>query len=380
MSNLETALIGAAEAGIITRNQADTLFSYLRERNVPLDPAEGMAASSGTREDDVNPLEDTEAPRFVRGFHDILITIGIIVLLVGLRGLFSIYVQLPVIIVLVEILVRRQRLALPAVVLTLWLVYWIGTVVVAHHALGDFDGLSALAAGMLMLLPFPPLLGLFYWRYRVPLSLAAVLLSLFALAVTGIFYLIGVPFLIGGVSDPAHPQGASPFLTLCILFGAALAMFAVAMYFDLKDPRRVTRNSDVAFWMHLATAPALLYTTIMLVFWLQIDKAGADPGLLFPSLDNYSRAPVIVAIVLILMFVGVIIDRRAFVTSGLVSLGVAIVSILRQSQAQVDTAGFAALLLVGLFVLMIGVGWPHLRRAIVGRLPLGIQTKLPALR
>jgi hypothetical protein len=380
MSNLETALSSAADAGIITRSQADTLFSYLSERQVLLDPAVQTAAFSGVREETSNPLEDTEAPRFVRGFHDILITIGIVVLLAGLRGLAPIYVQLPVIIALAEILVRRQRLALPAVALTFALVHWIGAVIVERYALGTFSGFNPMAAAFLMVLPFPPLLGLFYWRYKVPLCLAILLLSLFALAVIAIFYVIGIPFLMGGVQNRADATGASPLLTLCILFSAALTMFVAAMYFDLTDPRRITRRSDVAFWMHLATAPALLYTTVMLVFWLQIGRAGTDPVALLPGLDSYSQAPIIVGIVLVLMLVGVIIDRRAFVTSGLVSLGVAIVSILRQSHAQFDTAGFAALLLVGLFVLVIGVGWPYLRRAIVGRLPLAMQEKLPTLR
>jgi MFS family permease len=381
MSDLQTALQSAADEGIITKNQAEMLFPYLVERTV----FEGQSAARGElsadrRGNTENPLEDSEAPRFVRGFHDILITIGILVLLAGLRGLFPVYVELPVILLLAEILIRRQRLALPAVVLSLALVHWIGVLVTTRLGLGDFAGLSPLATAFFAALPFPPLLALFYWRYRVPLSLATVLLSLLALLVIGVFYVIGVPFLVGGVRDPSNTDNGSLLLSLCILFGAALAMFAVAMYFDLKDPQRVTRRSDVAFWLHLATAPALLYTTIMLVFWLRLGGINSDPLLLNVGANAYSQAPLIVGIVLILMLVGVIIDRRAFVTSGLISLGVAIVSILRQSHAEFDTAGFAALLIVGLFVLIIGVGWPYLRRAIVGRLPSAMQARLPALR
>ena len=48
------------------------------------------------------------------------------------------------------------------------------------------------------------------------------------------------------------------------LYGAvglvfAVALFSLAMQFDLADRLRVTRRSDVAFWLHLAAAPALLY-------------------------------------------------------------------------------------------------------------------------
>jgi hypothetical protein len=36
--------------------------------------------------------------------------------------------------------------------------------------------------------------------------------------------------------------------------------FAAAMYFDLKDPQRVTRYSACGFWLHIAAAPALVNT------------------------------------------------------------------------------------------------------------------------
>ncbi len=67
---------------------------------------------------------DTETPRFVRGFHDVLITIGVAVALGGLWGLAALYAVLPAIIVLSEILVRRQRLALLTVSLTIALFCW----------------------------------------------------------------------------------------------------------------------------------------------------------------------------------------------------------------------------------------------------------------
>jgi hypothetical protein len=379
MSDLKTALQSAATDGIISEDQAERLFPYLAERHVVAGPVATADTLSGARDGELpNPLEDSESPRFIRGFHDILITIGIIVLLVGLRGLFSAYAQLPAIIVLAEILVRRQRLALPAVVLSVALCQWIGTLGMSIQGLGSLAGMSPLVSLFFAVLPFPPLLALFYWRYRVPLSLAMLLLSLFVLAVIGLFYVTGIPFLIGGMGQASDAASVRPLLALCILFGAALAMFAVAMYFDLSDPQRVTRRSDVAFWLHLATAPALLYTAILLAFWLRLGVSDSD--LLRLDMDTYSQAPIVVGIVLVLMFVGIVIDRRAFVTSGLISLGVAIVSILRQGNAEIGTAGFAALLIVGIFVLIIGVGWPHLRRAVVGRLPLGMRVRLPALR
>ena len=57
----------------------------------------------------------------MRGFHDILITVGIVVLLLGLGTLVNFLGVLPAIIVLAEWFVRRQRLALPAFTLTIML-------------------------------------------------------------------------------------------------------------------------------------------------------------------------------------------------------------------------------------------------------------------
>ena len=372
MSDLKTALEGAAGEGIISPDQAIRLLPYLTERNIGVGAPAIRSGLSQPRETDLaNPLEDSEAPRFIRGFHDVLITIGIIVLLAGLWGLTSFLGPLPAIIILAEILVRRQRLALPAVALTIALAQWIIIVSVVYLGPAD-DGRSLMVDWMVMTLPFPPLFALFYWRYRVPLSLAMLLFSLFALLLAAIFYIIG---LATGVPNVVL---AYPLLSICILFAGALGTFAVAMYFDLRDPQRVTRRSDVAFWLHLATAPALLYSANLLAFMLEFGNDSA----VFTNIQNgsYVQAATIVVIVAIMMLIGLIIDRRAFVAAGLLSLGVAIGTILRQNNAGLDKVSFIVLMIVGLVVLVIGVGWPHLRRATVRLLPLSMQGRLPALR
>ena len=137
--------------------------------------------------------------------------------------------------------------------------------------------------------------------------------------------------------------------------------------------------ADVAFWLHLATAPALLYTAILLIFQIE---AGNSDTFFFTGIEHggYPQALIIVAVVVIMMLIGLIIDRRAFVTAGLMSLGVAIGAILRQNNAGLDKVSFIVLMIVGLIVLVIGVGWPHLRRTVVRLLPASVQGRLPALR
>ncbi|TIX88511.1 hypothetical protein [Rhizobium sp. P44RR-XXIV] len=374
MSDLKIALDEAAGEGIISSDQAARLLPYLSDRNIGALAVTG-ALSELRSTDAPNPLEETEAPRFVRGFHDVLITIGIVVLLVGLWGVANHSVSLLAIGILAEILVRRQRLALPAVVLTIALVNWLIQTMIGY--IGTMPSLFAdfTHGAIVLVAPFPIMLALFYWRYRVPLSLALLLFSLFGLLLAAVFYAVGSVL---GSSDVLTDY---PLLTLVILFAAALGSFALAMRFDLSDPQRRTRRSDVAFWLHLVTAPALLYSTILLVLRLQL----ANSGVVFTNLTNvffggYLQAFTVLAVVLVMMLIGLIIDRRAFVTAGLVSLGLATGAILRHNEAGLDKIGFLVLMIVGLVVLVIGIGWADLRRIVVRRLPLSIQGKLPILR
>lgn len=63
-----------------------------------------------------------------------------------------------------------------------------------------------------------------------------------------------------------------PHVAATILLVAALAVFALAMRYDISDPHRLTLRSDIAFWLHLAAAPALLYA--MLGFIVTFGQGG----------------------------------------------------------------------------------------------------------
>lgn len=350
MNEVKTALSRAAIDGVITAEQADRLVSYFAP--VTTTPADEMP--------------DTETPRFIRGFHDVLITIGVIIALTGITGIASIFVTLPAIVVLAEILVRRQRLALPAVALTIATV--IATVMLTV-TLMDGSFLEALAPAPRALVTLSPLvvtLALFAWRYRVPMALAGLFLTLSAMVLAAVFWGLGALLGTPDVFDDRHG------LAVTILFVAALLLFTLAMRYDLSDPRRETRRSDIAFWLHLVTAPALLSATLSL--FLRGDSAVP----FFVSTQTlWQAAGIIIPVVFLLMAIGVIIDRRAFVTSGLASLIAALVALLRHGQLQADNTIFLSLFLVGLLVLTIGVGWRALRRRAVGLLPAPVRNALP---
>jgi hypothetical protein len=258
--------------------------------------------------------------------------------------------------------VRRQRLALPAVALTIALVCWIGIVM----AFAIPDSLKVWQQGTVAIqyaAVFPVLLGLYYLRYRVPLSLALCIMTALGLLLTVVFRLMQA-----ASGDPEFPFNA-PTLLSGIFVVCALGLFLTALYFDLGDRLRKTTRSDIAFWLHLGAAPALLYSTISLFSF------GAG---WFDIAENVSiKTPVVVVTVAILMLIGLVIDRRAFVTSGLLSLGLAIYGIFRQGNATIDTYLFTTLVVVGTIVLVIGTGWMPLRRLVLRALPPAMSERLP---
>ncbi|MBB4291166.1 hypothetical protein GGE16_003225 [Rhizobium leguminosarum] len=355
MTELRSILDEAARQGLISPEAGGRLLPFLIERGVAVAEAQPAIAAEGPA------WSDTETPRFVRGFHDVLITIGVIVALVGLWGLAPLYAVPPAIIVLSEILVRRQRLALPAVSLTIALFCWIFLLmsrVFTPWTSQIGADLTQFVAG------FPILLGVYYARYRVPLALALAIMSTLAFVLTLLLRL--VQWLSG---DPAFFVDHLALLAGISLV-CALGLFATALYFDLGDRLRRTTRSDIAFWLHLGAAPALLYSTVSLL------SVGAS-GRIFDLANMSARTPVVVATVAALMLIGLVIDRRAFVTSGLLSLGVAIFSVFRQGSATVDTYIYTTLIVVGAIVLIIGTGWMPLRRQVLRALPSAIANKLP---
>lgn len=358
---LKAALHSASREGLLHSDRLDELERHIAQA-LGLHPmnAEGADAPAML----LQTPDDTEAPRFIRGFHDVLISIGVVILLVGLAGLGSIFAVAPAIVVLSEILVKRQRLALPAVVLTVATAIWsISTSTGFLH--GIISGNDHLEAALNVSL-LPPLLGLYAWRYRVPLSVSLFLVSLLA---------VGALLVAAGLAAAFGTDNillSRPLLTLSLLSALAIGLFIVAMCYDLADRQRVTRKADIAFWLHLVTAPVLLYSGSA---WIGYLRRGSLLDVMPGTWEGYLAGPVIV-LVLVLMFIGIVIDRRAFVTSGLIALIAAVGSMVRSQQWSSDLI-FVAPTFVGAVVLLIGVGWQWLRVRIMRLLPVIISSRLP---
>jgi hypothetical protein len=297
--------------------------------------------------------QDDEKLRFIGGFGDIFVTLGI-----GLAWMCAVTAALSWL--LAEFFTRKRRMALPSIALVLSFVgsaFWpFGFFFVFATALPEalprkifsffphvifwLDASSALAA--------TGLAALHYWRFRVPITIAAGAATASTAALA--FALALFPDL------SLHIRSA-----LVIAFG--LAAFLAAMRFDMADPERLTRKTDIAFWLHLLAAPLIVQP---LIFGFLGGVANLDTP----------RALGILAIFLGLGLVAIIIDRRAFLVLALAYAGFALGALIHRSGVQHEIIP-ATLLALGVFVLAISAFWRPLRYAALRLLPAALTRRLP---
>jgi hypothetical protein len=187
-----------------------------------------------------------------------------------------------------------------------------------------------------------------YYRFRVPITIA-----------------VGVAALVGaGASGLAAiaPDWVERHIAIVILiFG--LAVFVLAMRFDLSDPARITRRTDIAFWLHMLAAPMIVHPMIVELL--------ADSSTMTPA-----TAASVLGIFLVLGIVAVIIDRRALLVSGLAYAGYASATIFKTAGLEGHTMP-ATLLALGAFILLLSAGWRPVRTGLLKLLPANLAQKLP---
>jgi hypothetical protein len=353
-------LTAGVERGIITTEQAERLRALESSR----EPLEFVASP------------DDEQLRFLSGFSDIFVTIGL-ALFLGATGYlswkFSGAVGMWIVIavaawLLAEFFTRVRRMALPSIVLLI--VFAFAVFMGAGQSLGagivpdprhfplarpglvanilglDVTQISALGgAAFLTVL----LTGVHYTRFQVPITIAAGCAALTGTVVAVAFGLM--------------PE-LSPTATSVVIFVCGVAVFALAMRFDMTDRERLTRRTDIAFWLHLLAAPLIVHSLIR-------GLIGANTVGLGPE-----SAGVIMIVFLTLSFVAVLIDRRAMLVSGLTYAGIAFWTLIRQAGLSDMTTPFTILAL-GSFVLLLSAGWRPLRAAILNILPTALTHRLP---
>lgn len=332
----------AVAQGIITSDQARRLRA--------------LAEGPTLLREELTADPDDERFRLIGGFNDVFVTIGVGLLVAALFALASVlefrigFAALAMIAAwaLSEVFSRRMRLALPSIALA-----------VMFAGAGSFLGVYAgqILAGLsddVLGTAFPIFAGIgaavaafvHVRRFHVPVDWAIVALGLSYAGAHAI--LLAAP-------------GFSPAL-LYSLIGALI--FAAAIRVDASDRERLTRRSDIAFWLHLVAAPMVVHRGLQLL-------VGNSDGM------GTGQALAVLVVFVLLGLVAIIIDRRALLVSGLTYAGVALGYLISQGVAR-DMGLSLTLLGLAIVVLGLSAGWRSLRRAILPLLPLGsLRNSIP---
>jgi hypothetical protein len=308
------------------------------------------------------PAVDEEHFRLLTGFNDIFVSIAAALILGAVGWLAGmIFAPLGGAAVaaaswgLAEYFTRRRRMALPSLLLLLGFVggvfatslTWIGKGGVVPDKFGEAGGLALSAA-------LAAIAAYLHWRrFKVPITVAAGVVAAVATALS---------LLLGFI--PAAQNLLSP-----LLLAGGLAVFALALRWDMSDRNRTTRRADVAFWLHLSAAPLIVHPAFALL--------GLLPGGIFqPEEAGLGRAAAVIAIYVGLALVALAIDRRALLVSGLSYVLYAMSALFRAAGSLSASLALTALV-IGSALLLLSAYWHPARKLVLARLPETVRAKLP---
>ncbi|MDF2179484.1 hypothetical protein P2G88_14615 [Aliiglaciecola sp. CAU 1673] len=292
--------------------------------------------------------QDEENFRLITGFNDIFVVIACALVLASIGWLtqhtghfagslaFSAAAW-----GLAEFFVLRRRMALPAIGL---LLAFLGGLFATPLMMASTPHPQwFMLSGLLTAIG-----GWLHWRrFHVPVTVAA--------GVAGAGFAVFAMLAANRMISPDWIEAA--------LFACGLLVFAVAMYWDSSDKERITRRSDVAFWLHLLAAPLLVHPIFSAL------------GILSGSADLNSMV-IVLAVYLVLGLVSIAVDRRALMVS---ALGYVIYALsnLFDTFGMVQ-ANFAMTgLVIGSVLLLLSAFWHQARQVVVNVLPLPLRSHLP---
>ena len=324
------------------------------------------------------PLVDEEHFRLISGFNDIFVSIAAAILLfavgwigqsighslgltVGDNGPNALA---PAAVAatawgLALFFTGKRRMALPSILLLLAFVG--GVFAASGFAIASIFGPDrfnndTLASGLMMAASAAIAAGAawFHWRrFHVPITVAAGAAAVAGLVIALLTAALG--------NDIANMR--SIVLGFVLLLG--IGMFLFAMRWDSSDPARVTRRSDVAFWLHLLAAPMIVHPVFSLL-GLNDGNASIGEGL------------VVILLYIVLGVTAVAIDRRALLVSALAYVLFALQSLFRQFGAVQLNVALTALV-IGSALLLLSAFWHQARQVVVSPLPDALRARLPNL-
>ena len=305
-----------------------------------------------------SPSVDEENFKLLSGFNDIFVVVTSLLLLISVSWIIpeSLYSSFVITLLswgLAEFFVKIRKMSLPAIVL---FITFIGSFFMGIGKIIDSNQFFInISENTLMLSTiFTAFAAFIHWkRFAVPITVAV------GIATMIIFTL---SLVISSMENIEHIKDAldyAPYLIL--LFG--IVTFFIAMVWDSSDTKRITNNSDVAFWLHLLAAPLIVHSTFTLL----------------GVFDSQSGMEIIFAIVIfyiLLSILSIIIDRRAFMVSSLLYVLYAINTLF--STYGMNNNSFAITgILIAFTLLMLSGYWSKARSILLKFLPEFIQKKVP---
>ena len=354
----------AIAAGVISADAANALRAYV----------EGQRTIA---------IPDEEQFRLITGFNDIFVSIAAAILLFAVgwigqsigqaTGLFisdhgeigpSFLAPLAIAITswgLALFFTARRRMALPSILLLLAFVG--GVLATSAFALVEIIGpdrfnndnqlLAATVGGISTAIA--AIAAWLHWRrFHVPITVAAG-----AAAIAGLFLAIVV-----GIVQPGDNESAKN-LILGFVLVLGIGMFLFAMWWDASDRARLTRRSDVAFWLHLLAAPMIAHP-IFALLGVTSGNVGTAEGLL------------VVGLYILFGLTALAVDRRALLVSALAYVLYALTELFKRFGAVELNIALTALV-IGSALLLLSAYWHQARRLVVKQLPANLQARLPNL-
>jgi len=348
----------AVASGAITAKAADALRAYVETQRVA--------------------IPDEEQFRLITGFNDIFVSIAAAILLfavgwigqsLGQSAGLSIEADGPSFVGplfvaatawgLALFFTAKRRMALPSILLLLAFV--IGVFATSAFGLilavgpdkvndnNQLGGILAAVSGAIA----AAAAWLHWRRFHVPITIAAG-------AAAAASIVVG---LVVAVLGPNAEVAKNVILGIVLVLGIGIFLFA--MWWDASDRARLTRRSDVAFWLHLLAAPMIVHP-IFTLLGLNDGHATIGEGL------------VVILLYVALGLTALAIDRRALLVSALAYVLFAMQQLFRQFGAVELNVALTALV-IGSALLLLSAFWHQARAAIVRPLPESLKDRLPIL-
>lgn len=331
----------------------DDLRAAVRAGTISEAQAASISALADARRGVRENIDGLDEPfELFRGFNEIFIVVGMGILASGWFGLTAIAMGLNQNLSSTGMIYGLIGMAFTAALARYFTLK--RRMVAPSIALAILFGMSALqtTASLLVVMFDPGTWGwallaatglmLVYWRiFHVPFAMFLIGAGVFTSA------LILTAAQTGGIDDPRDifllsADGSFAFITI----GLGLLGLAVAMYFDMSDPHRVTRRSQNGFWLHVIAAPAIVNTVALSLF--QSGSAAAE-GVLFLFL-------------IAMAIFAIVIDRRSFLISGIGYIVALTFTVIGDNE-------FLVILLLGLGLVLLGAQWERWRRGLMNGLP-----------